>query len=106
MAVFGCDGNLADVRAWEPLYEELAFHSGTNRPVVHVCAPQRLRFTRVVNGVLVEGKRCFLFWFDTDPSPGLSFIVSIRGVSRGGVPVTIPDIHFGSGTVRKTFIVP
>lgn len=67
--------------------------------------PEKGIRTPAVGPVLVEGKRCFLFWFDTDPSPGLSFIVSIRGVSRGGVPVTIPDIHFGSGTVRKTFIV-
>lgn len=50
--------------------------------------------------VSVEGKRCFIFWFGSDPSPNLSFIVSIRG----GVPVAIPDVHFVGGTVRKTVI--
>lgn len=60
--------------------------------------------TPEVDPVSVEGKRCFIFWFDTDPSPALSFIVAIRGVRRGDVPVTIPDVHFVAGTVRKTVI--
>ena len=51
-----------------------------------------------------EGKRCFLFWFDTDPSPDLPFIVSIRGVTHDGVAVIIPDIYFGPGMVRKMVI--
>lgn len=66
--------------------------------------PEKGIRTPAVGPVLVEGKRCFLIWFDTDPSPALLFVVSIRGVSRAGVPVTIPDVHFGSGTVRKTVV--
>jgi hypothetical protein len=57
-----------------------------------------------VSPVSFEGKRCFMFWFDTDPSPDLPFTVSIHGVTRDGVPVTIPDVHFGPGKARKTVI--
>ncbi len=55
--------------------------------------------------VTIEGKRCFLFWFDTDPSPNSPFVVSIGGLSRDGAPVIVPDVHFAPGTVRR-IVVP
>lgn len=57
-----------------------------------------------VGPVPFEGTRCFLFWYDTDPSPDLPFIVSVRGIARDGTAVIIPDLHFTPGTVRKTVI--
>lgn len=59
-----------------------------------------------VGPVSLEGKRCFVFWCDTDPSPAFPFTVSVSGVAREGLPVAIPDVHFRAGVVRKIFGIP
>jgi len=56
--------------------------------------------------VSFQGKACFMFWFDVDPSPEQSFVVSIRGISQAGKAIQIPEIRFQKGSVRKTFSTP
>lgn len=49
--------------------------------------------------VPIDGKRCFMFWFDTDPMPDHTFILSIGGVRNNGRDLRVPDIRFTKGTV-------
>jgi hypothetical protein len=56
-------------------------------------------FRPSVGAVPFEGKKCFMFWFDTDPLPDHLFTLSLHGISRDGKRVSIPEIHFEKGSV-------
>lgn len=56
-------------------------------------------FRPSAEAVPIEGKRCFMFWFDTDPMPDHTFILSIDGVRKDGRELRVPNIRFEKGTV-------
>jgi len=49
--------------------------------------------------ISIDGKYCFMFWFDTEPLPAHVFVLSIKGVTRDENDVLIPDLRFEKGTV-------
>jgi len=49
--------------------------------------------------ISIDGPSCFIFWFDTEASPDHVFVLSIRGVTRNGNSVAIPELRFEKGTV-------
>jgi hypothetical protein len=56
-------------------------------------------FRPSVGAVPFEGKKCFMFWFDTDPWPDHVFTLSIQGIRRDGKKVPVPEMHFAKGSV-------
>jgi len=42
---------------------------------------------------------CFMFWFDTDPLPNHTFVLSIDGLMKDGQKIDIPALRFSEGTV-------
>jgi len=56
--------------------------------------------------VFISENRCFMFWFDTDRSPALPFTISIGGVTKNAMPVSIPEMQFEQGKIGKVVPVP
>jgi len=49
--------------------------------------------------ISLDGKDCFIFWFDTEPLPDHVFVLSIGGITRDGKDILIPGLRFEKGTV-------
>ena len=49
--------------------------------------------------ISIDGKDCFMFWFETEPLPNHVFVLSIGGIKRDGKDILIPDLRFEKGTV-------
>lgn len=47
-----------------------------------------------VGPVFSEGRKCFMFWFDTDPLPVHTFVLSVDGISVDEKSVSVPKIVF------------
>jgi hypothetical protein len=56
-------------------------------------------FRPSAGAVPFEGKKCFMFWFDTDPLPDHVFTLSVDGISQDGNTVSVPKMPFEKGSV-------
>jgi len=63
-------------------------------------------FRPSVGPVLIEGKKCFMFWFDTDSMPDHIFILTIDGITMNGRNVPVPIIQFEKGSVSTVRGIP
>jgi hypothetical protein len=63
-------------------------------------------FRPSVGPVPIEGKKCFMFWFDTDALPDHIFTLSIDGITMNGQKVPIPKIHFEKRSVSTVRGIP
>lgn len=52
------------------------------------------------------GKKCFMFWFDTDPMPNHNFTLLIGGITIDGKKVTVPEIYFHNGSLTTFRGIP
>lgn len=55
----------------------------------------------VAGSLPVQGQKCFMFWFDVDPSPDRPLLLSVQGITKAGKEFPVPDIQFTKGSVRK-----
>lgn len=53
-----------------------------------------------------KGHSCFMLWFDVDPSPDRSFVLSLGGITKVGVQYPVPEIRFKEGLTSRFFVVP
>jgi hypothetical protein len=53
-----------------------------------------------------KGHSCFMLWFDVDPSPERSFVLSLGGITKDGVQYPVPEIRFKAGLTSRYFVVP
>lgn len=63
-------------------------------------------FRPSVGPVAIEGKKCFMFWFDTDSLPDHIFTLSIDGITMNGKKVPVPRIQFEKGSVSTVRGIP
>jgi hypothetical protein len=56
--------------------------------------------------VQLKGSTCFVLFFDTDPDPDRTFVLSVQGTRKAGEPFLIPDITFSKGSISKPVTIP
>ncbi|MDH3219841.1 MAG: hypothetical protein OEO19_09935 [Gammaproteobacteria bacterium] len=59
-----------------------------------------------VGPVFSEGKKCFMFWFDTDPMPVHTFVLSVGGITVDENKVPVPKILFQNGSLTTFRGIP
>ena len=59
-----------------------------------------------VGPVFSEGRKCFMFWFDTDPMPIHTFVLSVDGISVDEKRVPVPKIDFQNKSLTTIRAVP
>lgn len=59
-----------------------------------------------VGPVRFAGKKCFMFWYDTDPLPHHAFTLSVAGITRDGKPLAARSIRFAKGRLTGVSTIP